>query len=85
MLQATCIGAKEEKTSGHLGLDLEIGDLWSLHCSRDWREKEETISDCHISREGLEIPDQIYRCDPGNTPGSVIHGTGVNVAGIAEE
>lgn len=84
LLQATCTGAKEEKTAGHLGLDLQVGDLWSLHCCRDWREKEETVSDGHISREGLEIADQIYRCDHGNTPGSVTHGTGVNVAGIAK-
>lgn len=62
---------------------MQIGELWSLYCSRDWREEEETVFDFHISRGGLEIPDKIYRCDPGNTSGSIIHATGVNLAGIA--
>lgn len=56
-LQAICVGAKEGKTSGHLGLDVRIGDFWSLHCFRDWREKEETVFGFHIFRESLEIPD----------------------------
>lgn len=51
------MGAKEGKTSGHLGLDVRIGDFWSLHCFRDWREKEETVFGFHIFRESLEIPD----------------------------
>lgn len=56
---------------------------WSLRCCRHWKEKEENVFVFHISRRGLEIPDKIYRCEPENMPGSIIHGTGVNVAGIA--